>query len=297
VGIYPTQVRTPRGTIGVGGINAVGTHPDHRRKGLNTLAMEDAHETMRAAGRQVALLGTGISNYYRKLGWERAGMQRSFTFDRRNVDGLPESADLDVSDDWRSHLNEVSALYDASGVGAVRDAERFELLALRKARQIFVGRRGGRVVAYAVVSGSSVREHGGVAADVAALLRRVFAEIESLPEHSTDRTGAQGGQWEMSVLTPATGELADALLALGVPASLGYQGMIKILDAPGLFRALKLEAEVERRGDGWRVRAAGTEAELTEGELVKLVFGPERRRGLPTEVFPVAFYQWPMDRV
>src|SRR5687768_6842295 len=107
VGIYPTRVRTARGTIGVGGINAVGTHPDHRRRGLNTLAMEDAHETMRAAGLHVALLGTGISNYYRKLGWERAGIQRSFTFDRRNVGSLPDTAELDVTDDWRAHLEEV----------------------------------------------------------------------------------------------------------------------------------------------------------------------------------------------
>src|SRR5687768_17150812 len=73
VGIYETAVRTPRGTVRVGGINAVGTHRDHRRLGLNTLTMEDAHDTMRAAGLHVGLLGTGISNYYRKMGWERAG--------------------------------------------------------------------------------------------------------------------------------------------------------------------------------------------------------------------------------
>ena len=34
VGIYPTEVRTPRGTISVGGINGFVTHPDHRRQGL-----------------------------------------------------------------------------------------------------------------------------------------------------------------------------------------------------------------------------------------------------------------------
>lgn len=298
VGIYPTQVRTPRGTIGVGGINAVGTHPDHRRKGLNTLAMEDAHATMRAAGLQVALLGTGISNYYRKLGWERAGVQRSFTFDRRNVTALPEATDLEVSADWRAHLEEVCALYNASGVGAVRDAARFELLAMRKARQLFVGRRGGRVVAYVAVSGSSVREYGGATADVLGLVRSVFPSIESLPEHSTDRSGAQGGQYEMTVQTPATGELPEALLALGVPTSVSYQGMIKILDAPGLFGALGIDATLEQRGDDrWRLRADGDEAELTEGELVKLVFGPERRAGFAPDVFPVEFYQWPMDRV
>lgn len=297
VGIYPTQVRTSRGTIGVGGINAVGTHPDHRQRGLNTLAMQDAHETMRAAGLHIGLLGTGISNYYRKLGWERAGIQRSFTFDRRTITLLGEVADLDVTDEWRPHVAALSALHNASSVGATRDAERFELLALRKARHLFVGRRAGKVVAYVALSGAAVREYAGAARDVAGLLRHIFSTIESVPEHSTDRTGTQGGQYEMSVSTPATGELPEMLLALGVPNSVTYQGMIVILDVPGLFAALGIDADVRRRGDGWHVRSGAAAMELTEGELVKLVFGPERRPDVDPAVFPIDFYQWPMDRV
>src|SRR6476659_8480799 len=41
VAIYPTVVRTTRGEIGVGGINAVVTHPDYRRQGLASAAMQD----------------------------------------------------------------------------------------------------------------------------------------------------------------------------------------------------------------------------------------------------------------
>jgi GNAT superfamily N-acetyltransferase len=94
VGIYPTQVQTPRGTIGVGGINAVGTHPDYRRLGLATLTMQDAAARMREIGLHVGLLSTGITNWYRKLGWERAGRQRTFTFDRRNITYLPDAPAL-----------------------------------------------------------------------------------------------------------------------------------------------------------------------------------------------------------
>src|SRR6266542_191421 len=297
VGIYPTQVRTARGIIGVGGINAVGTHPDHRRLGLNTLTMEDAHAAMRAAGLQVGLLGTGISNYYRKMGWERAGVQRSFTFDRRNVTYLPAVSGLDITDEWRGYVDQLSALHNAGGVGAASDAARFELLALRKARRLFVGRRAGRVVAYVALSGAAVREYGGGAADVAGLVRHISPSIESVPEHSTDRTGMQGGQYEMTVLTPATGELPEMLRALSVPSSVHYQGMIKILDAPGLFGGLRIQANAERRGEGWRVELGGDALDLDEGELVKLVFGPERRMDVAGDLFPIDFYQWPMDRV
>ena len=298
VGIFETEVRTTRGTIRVGGINAVGTHPAHRQRGLNTLAMEDAHATMRTAGLHIGLLSTGISNYYRKMGWERAGSQRTFTFDRRNVTYLPEATDLDVTEDWRTHVAALAALHDSGGVGAERDAARFELLALRKSRQVFVGRRKGKLVAYAALSGASVREYGGETADVAGLLRQVFRVVEALPEHSTDRTGGQGGQYEMTVQTPAREDgLPGFLLGFGVPNSLSYQGMIKILNAPSLFDALGIEAKVEPSTGGVQLQVGGSKLELTDGELVKLVFGPERRPDVGTELFPVDFYQWPMERV
>jgi hypothetical protein len=307
VGIYPTQVRTPRGTIGVGGINCVGTHPDHRRFGLSTLLLEDCHTKMRADGLHIGLLGTGISNFYRKLGWERAGRQRTFTLDRRNVVYLPEDADLEITDDWQPYVEQLCALHNADGVGAARDPALFERLALRKTSQIFVGRRRSGVVAYAALSGAQVREYAGEASDVAGLLRRVFQTIESLPEHSTDRSGRQGGQYEMTVLTPATGGgqpggadtpgLPEILLELGAPATIGYQGMIKILDPVGLFETLGIRAELEPRSEGWNLRIAGGTVEMTEGELVKLVFGPERRPDLAPDAFPVEFFQWPMERV
>jgi len=252
---------------------------------------------MRAAGMHIGLLSTGISNYYRKLGWERAGRQRTFTFDRSSVPYLPEGAGLDVSEDWQQHVDALSALHNTDGTGAARDPARFELLALRKARRVFVGRRGGVVVAYAAVGGAAVREYAGAAPDVAGLLRRLFPIIEAPPAHSTDRAGGQSGQYEMTVQTPAAGHLPELLLDTGVPASVGYQGMIKILDAPGLFGALGIEVEVEGHGDVWSLRLGERTLEVTDGELVKLVFGPERRYGVALDLFPVEFYQWPMDPV
>jgi hypothetical protein len=291
----------------VGGINAVATHPDHRRLGLGTLTLQDCHVRMRAAGLQVGLLGTGITNWYRKLGWERAGQQRTFTFDRRNVTYLPEAANLEISEDWPAHVEELCTLRAASGVGATRTPATFALLAARKASRIFLGWRRGRVVAYTALSGASVREYAGAAEDVAALLRLLFPVVESLPARSTDRVGAQQGQFELSVLTPvmpgapgpegAETDLPALLLDLGIPSALGYMGMLAILDAAGLFAALDLPASVEPRGDGWRVRRGDKTLDLTEGDLVKLVFGPERRPDFAPDVFPVPFYQWPMDRV
>jgi hypothetical protein len=73
--------------------------------------------------------------------------------------------------------------------------------------------------------------------------------------------------------------------------------MILILDPAGLFAALALDAQIERRGAHWRVRDRRGATDLTDGELAKLVFGPERRPDRASEVFPVEFFQWPLDRV
>ena len=302
VGIYPTTVQTPRGTVGVGGINAVAPHPDYRRRGLNTATMLDAQARMRDTGLHVGLLSTGITNYYRKLGWERAGRQRTFTFDRQNVTYLPAATDvrvLEVTENWQSCLGQLCALYEASGQGARRTAATFALLLARKAGRVFVAQRHGDVVAYAVASGAAIREYGGAAGDVAALLRGLFPAIEDLPAHSTDRRGGQAGQFEMTVLTPAmaTG-LPALLLDLGVPTALTYLGMMLLVDAPGLFDALGIEIQIEPCGERWRLhyRDTGT-LDVAGGELVKLVFGPERRPEFAPDLLPVEFFQWPMDRV
>jgi hypothetical protein len=102
----------------------------------------------------------------------------------------------------------------------------------------------------------------------------------------------------MQVQTPdAADGLPAILLELGTPTALTYMGMLAVLDPQSLFDALGIDAAVERRADGWRLRLDGRDHDLTAGELVKLVFGPERRPDIAPDRFPIDFYQWPADRV
>ena len=104
VAIYSTPVRTPRGTVLVGGINAMATHPDYRRHGLGAAVLADAEAKMRADGHHIGLLGTRIQDWYRKTDWETAGQQWQFVFDRGNIEYLREPNGLDVVDEWRRHV-------------------------------------------------------------------------------------------------------------------------------------------------------------------------------------------------
>ncbi len=300
VGIYPNTVRTSRGEISVGGINGVATHPDFRRHGLATAAMADAHAKMRRDGHHIGLLGTGIQDYYRKLGWESAGRQRRFVFDRGNLGFLPEATGLDVTEDWRPAIEDLWTLHNAQPIGTRRSKWLFQLLATRKLDRIFVGRRGGRVVAYVGTRGTTVLEYAGDAVDVGALLREVFSRLDDPTVHTSERLPGQRATIEMTVVTPdATDGLPGLLVGQGIPATLTYAGMIKLLDPVGLLVALGLSDEiaVEARNGLWRVRWGNRALDLSECQLVKLFFGPERFPGFAPGIFPVDFYQWPLDRV
>jgi hypothetical protein len=331
VAIYPTDVQTPRGTLRVGGVCGVATHPDHRRRGLAAAAMADAHATMRSAGRHVGLLGTGIADYYRALGWERAGSLHTFTLDRANLRLLPRAPDLDVTDDWRPHLAELCALHNARLPAAIRTPETFAVLAERRAPQILVARRQGRAVAYVALRDAVAREHAGAFAEVAALLHCAHARLEATATGAGSRR--PGTPVELSVVAPAEsegeGSLAGPLRRLGIPHTLGYLGMVKLLDIPGVLAALGLdELDLQPAGEQWRLRAGPHTRLLDERDLVRLLFGPERplrsrhwlqagegsgslsrpdagsamsdlevAMGNLGTLLPVPFFQWPLDRV
>jgi GNAT superfamily N-acetyltransferase len=300
IGIYSTPVRTPRGMLMVGGINAMATHPDFRRHGLGAAVLADAEAKMRADGHQIGLLGTRIQDWYRKMDWETAGEQWQFALDRGNVEFLPDPAGLEVIDEWRPHVAALCALRDAEGIGANRDARLWTLLAERRLRRVFVALRDGRPIAYAGVGGAGVTEYAGPAEVVASLIRAVFARLDDTSVHTSERPPGQRATLELGVTTPVADDgLPSILSRLGLPRTLAYQGMIKILDAPGLFSALGLTPEVslDRVGAGWRVGHCGRHHDLTDRQLVKLVFGPERFVDFASDLFPVPFYQWPVDHV
>jgi GNAT superfamily N-acetyltransferase len=299
VGIYSTPVRTPRGTLLVGGINAMATHPDYRRHGLGAAVLADAEAKMRADGHQIGLLGTRIQDWYRKMGWETAGQRWQFALDRGNVGFLPEPSGLEVVEDWRRHVPALCALREAEGIGAPRDERLFTLLAERKLRRVFVARREGRVVAYAGLGGGGISEYSGAPEVVAALVRAVFERVDDTTVHTSERPPGQRATLELGITTPvAEGGLPAMLVARGIPRTLAYQGMIKILDAPALFAALGIDGVSLRRSEpGWRVTHHDQALDLDERQLVKLVFGPERFGDFGAGVFPVPFYQWPADHV
>ena len=241
VGIYPTRVRTSHGELAVGGVSALVTHPDHRRRGLGEAVLSDAHGQMRARAMHIGLLSTRIHDYYRKFGWESAGMQNEYLLDRGNIWLLPTPDDIELRDDWRAHVQQLAELHALHPLGAHRSTDTFKLLAERRSDRIFVGVRHGKAVSYVALQGSAIREHAGTPQDAAGLIRKVFELLDDRSTPTSQREPGKRATLELSVVTPARSDgVNDLLGSLGLPVSSGYIGMIKILGISPLLDALGL---------------------------------------------------------
>ena len=299
VAVCPSTVRTPRGRIEVGGINGFVTHPAHRKRGLGTAVLYDAHRVMRESGHHIAMLGTVSQNYYRRFGWEMGMRQRRHTLDRANITLLPPSPDIEVTGDWRPHVPALKAMHDREPVRADRDEPYFTLVAQSRADRLLVALQGGKPAAYVAQRQRDIVEYGGDVAATVALIRRVLRDIDDPHASTTDRPPGESTIVTLDVVVPESDHgLAGLLLATGIPFGQTHHYMIRVINLESLLGALDLN-EVEATGsdNGWRLGRNGRTLEVSDCELVKLLFGPERFPGFAPELFPLDFFQWPLDQM
>ena len=299
VGIFPGTTRTPRGSISVGGINSFATRPEYRRLGLGEAVLLDAHEKMRANGHHIGLLSTGIEGYYRRYGWESAGRRLQFVLDRGNIGLLPELQGVDLTEDWRPYAQQILELHEREPLVSPRSLELFALLAERKLDRVLVARQKGLTVGYAGARGRAVQDYGGKPEVVAGLVRALFERLDDPKASASTYAPGEDPTFSMTLACPdASDGLPGLLLNRGIPRSLDYIGMVLVLNAPGLFDALDIrDVGLQKRDGGWRLKRGQATLDVTERELVKLVFGPERFPGFAPDIFPIEFYQWPLDSV
>jgi hypothetical protein len=303
----------------VGGINCVGTLPEYRRHGLGSQIMEAAQQTMQRLGCHVGLLSTGITNWYRRLGWEEGGTQRGYRLNRGNIRLLPslratlrfQVVELGAQEDQpEGIMPEMAAalmrLYHAQGLGGERSVERFRqlLIARRVARAVVAADEEGPV-AYLLVSENVVHEWAGAAEDIAGLARTYF-EIMDNPAASTSERGIDGAPLVLRTLVLQTPSWPHALVQLldarRIPYHNDYLGMLyvvdpqTILDAYGLT-SVHVEAYKADAGNTFVLHEGLHTVRLDRRQLTKLFFGPERIGELAAENFPLPFWQWGLEKV
>jgi GNAT superfamily N-acetyltransferase len=291
-GIFYLNVRTPRGTLRVGSVGAVACHPDYRRRGFATAVVQDCAAKMRKDGAHLGLLGTGIPDWYRRMGWELAGSSCSFAVDAGNADLLPEPS-LPVVEGPGGREEAILHLYQNHSYGAERSLELFSALLRTPGTHLYSACSGKRPVAYCLLRGETVFEHGGEPEAAAALLRQVFhTRMQEAGATSEETT-------RLKVLAPAHGTgLAQVLEELGFPRATDYLAMLNVIDAAALLGAVNLNSiAAETTGTQTRLSTGTQTVELGPRMLAKLLFGPERPSPFGAEFLPLPFYCWPLDRI
>ncbi|NLO74566.1 MAG: GNAT family N-acetyltransferase [candidate division WS1 bacterium] len=295
-GVYVSEIETGCGLLTLGGIWAVACHPDYRRRGFAEACMRDAMAHMRKLGCDLGWLGTGINDWYRRFGWENAGQAYVFVMDRATCDLLPELEDCEVREGPWPEVEAMLALHRQSGLGCLRRPEIMRALLGRTSSCCLTASRGEELLGYTLRRGKYLTEYAGPSQIVAGLARETFRRWDNseAPLSTTQSLG------RFEIETPVWEEgFTRLLLDLRLPCSRTWRGMMWIADLPTLLDKLGLSGEIsaERTSEGWRLTRGAVQVDLTERQVVKLLFGPEKVTDFAEDLFPIQFYHWPLDWV
>ena len=83
LGAFPFTVRLNGAPVAMGGVTAVGTLPQYRRKGLLRQVMQQALGTMRERGQSYAILWASMAAIYQRFGYGMASSEVRYSFDPR----------------------------------------------------------------------------------------------------------------------------------------------------------------------------------------------------------------------
>ena len=303
--IYPHEVRFGDARLRVAGITGVATDAAYRRRGFATRVMHACIERTAELGCHLSLLGSGVPSWYRKLGWEYAGLERKYRFSRGNRHLLPSSPALVMREAEDGDFEALAAIHAARALGGVRSADLLRSMwSPKPGAAVWAGLRDGETGAYLRVRGTSVTEYGGPAELVLPMLARLLESWDDPAIPTSTRSIA-----ERQVNTKPTvhasldapwrpDDVTNALDTLGILRSAGYVRMIRIEDPQGLLRAYG-RTDLNARADGDRivVETENRTLRLSRTDAVKLFFGPERPVQPDVAGLPFAFHVWTADRV
>ena len=303
--IYPHEVRFGGARLRVGGITGVATDAAYRRRGHGTRVMQACIGRMAELGCHLSLLGSGVPSWYRKLGWEYAGMERSYKFSRGNRHLLPTDAGLAMREAEDRDFETLAEIHEARALGGVRSPDLLRSMwGPKPGAAVWVALRDGQVGAYLRVRGTSVTEYGGPAGLVLPMLSRLLAAWDD-PSIATSTRSIEERHANVKPTVHASlgapwrpDDVTEALDALGILQSAGYVRMIRIEDPQALMRAYgRTDLAARAEGDQIVVQTGDQMLRLSRTDAVKLFFGPERPVTPDVSGLPFVFHVWTADRV
>ncbi|MBH05137.1 MAG: hypothetical protein CMJ20_02325 [Phycisphaeraceae bacterium] len=306
-GIWVNQIHLGSATLTVGGINAVTTLPAYRRLGLGGKVMSMCADRMKELGCHIGLLGTRITNWYRKLGWENAGTVCFFHLNRSNISLLPELSTNESVQELGNEpddmvLESLVHLRNHDRLGGSRSVDLMRVLhRANNQPHVIFALRNRQPVAYLLIVNRLVKEWAGPGNTVAGLIRAWYESNDDLQMSTSARDANNEVVFSdhLEVVSPACGhELPQLFQSINLPCRRYYLGMILVLDPRAILDAFGHDQiKVNQQGDCYALESGGLTMSATQGQLAKLLFGPERLGKFSDNILPLPLWQWPFERV
>lgn len=221
VGMYPLPIRSGPVHVMCGGVGSVSTDPDARGKGYMSQMLPAAVEHMTKQGWPVSVLW-GDRQRYARFGWERAGALLHITVNRRSLVGFNKVPieDADLSDP--ENAKRVAALH-AQIPYRVERPHLADMLQASDMR-LFIGPDG-----YVISTGSR-------AGDLTVIeVCSPTGKEANLIASAMERADANEA---MVIMEPVTNSRTGRLLDVAAHWYLESRAMFRILNWPGLLRAI-----------------------------------------------------------
>ena len=232
------------------GISVVVTHRDFRRRGLGHRVLQASLDWMRESGKHFALLHTGVHDFYKPLGWGSIGEPLCCV----RADEAPTlgRGEYDIAhvrvEDTPPALAEI---YEQScghhPLALARTSTYWQNWPLWATGNLWVGllgdkwtvaRKGDEIVAYGGIQNSLERD-GAIGIIEACALPGHEDALLDLHDDLVARCRAAGGD-PVELGLPADHPIVTRLSPMGEWAT-NSSVMVRIVDLPGLFEALRPE--------------------------------------------------------
>jgi GNAT superfamily N-acetyltransferase len=301
--VRPMVIKSPHIIFKVAGIGSVVTHENYRNQGFSQKVLTDCLAVASNQKCDIAILWTHLHDFYRKVGFELAGTEISYTFQN---EFNPPRTGLRFSNDKNISAEALNRLYSQHSVGSVRTADEIRQYLKIPHTRIYTAWNVDNTLAAFAIEGKGadlqnyIHEWGGQVPELLSLMSYVRKEKKQA----------------VTIITPTHALNLNKQLEDKCTRFDGFLGMIKIVDEAGLFAKIKraFRAEgvsdfvLEKQGQSY-LFGIGSDLLVVDREhdIVRLLFGPVDYSVLgfqsPTsiqkinKILPLPFWVWGWDSV
>lgn len=302
--IKPIITKTPQAIFRIGAIGSVVTHPDYRNQGLSSQNLQNCLTKATAQNCDLVVLWTDKFDYYRKFGFELAGMEYSYEFNQAQPIENKEARFVKGS---QVDPNAILKLYNQHTVNSVRTADEVaKFMKIPNSNIYTLWSPQNQLLAYSIE---------GKGADLTNYIHEWGGSVQALIDLWSFMVRTENKTYRI-IVPQHSQNLRRRLMAISPTQHEGFLGMIRIQDFNSIsqkikkaFRAEGLDQFVLEKQHGEVVIGYGSDLYTlnNESDLVRILFGPittsqlnfmkTETQEILAKVLPMPLWIWGWDSI